>query len=130
MITRVEALNYRALRDVDVSLGAFEVLVGPNGSGKSTLLDVVALLGDVLRVGPARAILGDQRQGIPQRSPDPRRLCWMRQGDRFELALETRIPPSRKALLKNGDYDRCRYEMVIGVGGEVSVHGAQLPGRL
>ena len=66
MITRVEALNYRSLRDIDVQLGPFEILVGPNGSGKSSMLDVIALLGDILRVGPARAILGDPRQGIPQ----------------------------------------------------------------
>ncbi len=67
MIRRIEALNYRSLRDVDVSIGNFEILVGPNGSGKSSLLDVIAILGDILRAGPSRAILGDPRLGIPQR---------------------------------------------------------------
>ena len=78
MIHRIEALNYRCLRDVDVTLGNFEILVGPNGSGKSSLLDVIAILGDILRAGPTRSILGDPRLGIPQRSPDPAQLRWMR----------------------------------------------------
>ena len=121
MISRIEALNYRSLRDVDVRLGPFEILVGPNGSGKSSLLDVVALLGDLLRAGPAKSILGDPRLGVEQRSPDPRHLCWMRQGDRFELAVEASIPPERKARLKNGGYESCRYEVAVGVSGPVTL---------
>lgn len=121
MISRIEALNYRPLRDVDVRLGPFEVLVGPNGSGKSSLLDVVALLGDLLRAGPAKSILGDPRLGVEQRSPDPLHLCWMRQGDRFELAVEASIPPDRKARFKNGGYEACRYEVAVGVSGPVTL---------
>ena len=59
MIRRIQALNYRSLRCVDVTIGNFEILVGPNGSGKSSLLDVISIIGDILRVGPSRAILGD-----------------------------------------------------------------------
>ena len=88
MIQRIEALNYRSLRDVDVSIGNFEILVGPNGSGKSSLLDVIAILGDILRAGPTRR-LGDPRLRIPQRSPDPAQLRWMRQGDRLDLPRST-----------------------------------------
>ena len=116
MIHRIEALNYRSLRNVDVSLGNFEILVGPNGSGKSSLLDVIAILGDILRAGPTRAILGDPRLGIPQRSPDPAQLRWMRQGDRFELAVEAPIPAEIKSQFKNGGFDSCRYELAIGAG--------------
>ena len=36
MIRRLQALNYRCLRYVDVRLDRFHVLVGPNASGKST----------------------------------------------------------------------------------------------
>ena len=46
MITHVEALNYRCLRDVSVPLSAFHVLVGPNASGKTTFLDVVEFVRD------------------------------------------------------------------------------------
>ncbi len=121
MITRIEALNYRALRDVDVRLGPFEILVGPNGSGKSTLLDVVSFLGDVLRVGPSRAILGEPRMGVSQRSPDPMQMTWMRGGNRFELAVEADIPADRRSRLPNGGYEACRYEVAMDVGSEVSL---------
>jgi hypothetical protein len=115
MITRIETLNFRALRDVDIRIGPFEILVGPNGSGKSSLLDVIALLGDILRVGPAKAILGDPRLGVPQRSPDPGQLCWMRSGHRFELAVEAKIPHERRAKLKSSSYGSCRYEVALNV---------------
>ena len=41
MIRRLQALNYRCLRYVDVPLDRFRVLVGPNASGKSTLFDAL-----------------------------------------------------------------------------------------
>jgi predicted ATPase len=50
-VTRIEALGYRSLRYVSQPLLPFRVLVGPNASGKSTSLDVIAFLGDLLRVG-------------------------------------------------------------------------------
>ena len=43
MVRRIQALNYRCLRHVDVRLdGNFHILVGPNASGKSTLMDIIA----------------------------------------------------------------------------------------
>ena len=44
MIRRLQALNYRCLRYVDVELGRFHILVGPNASGNSTLFDAIAFL--------------------------------------------------------------------------------------
>jgi hypothetical protein len=125
-ITRIEALNFRSLRDVDVRVGPFEILVGPNGSGKSSLLDVIALLGDILRVGPAKAILGDPRLSVSQRSPDPGQLCWMRKGHRFELAIEAQIPAARKARMKNGGFERCRYEVALNVKEAISLEAETL----
>ena len=55
MIRRIQALNYRCLRYVDVSLDRFHVLIGPNASGKSTLFDAIAFLGDLVRDGLERA---------------------------------------------------------------------------
>lgn len=48
-VTRIKAENFRSLRDVDVKLGAFNVLVGPNGSGKSNLLNVLQFLATTVR---------------------------------------------------------------------------------
>jgi predicted ATPase len=38
--------NYRALADVDLPLGAINVLFGPNGAGKSTILDTIWFVRD------------------------------------------------------------------------------------
>lgn len=117
MITRIEALGFRSLRYVAQDVEPFQVLVGPNGSGKSSFLDVVGFVGDLLRVGPLRAILGDEKSGVHARAADPTHLCWMRQGDRFELAVELRLPPERAERLPNGKYRRARYEVGIQVAG-------------
>lgn len=37
----------RSLRDVEIELGKFNVLVGPNASGKSNLLDSLAFLSEI-----------------------------------------------------------------------------------
>ena len=117
VLTRIEALNYRSLRYVSERVSSFQTLVGPNGSGKSTFLDVVGFLGDMLRVGPLKAILGDGST-VPQRAADPMHLCWMRKGASFELAVEMEIPPERLARLGNGKTKRARYEARIDVGAE------------
>jgi len=121
MINRIQALNYRSLRWVDCPISKFEVLVGPNASGKSTFLDVIGLLSDILKVGPAKAIYGDQRLGIIQRAGEPSQLCWMRTGQRFELAIESPIPDEQRERFKSSDgsyqFDTCRYEAAIAVGG-------------
>ena len=115
MLSRIEGWNYRALRYVSQRVSRFQTLVGPNGSGKSTFLDVVGFLGDMLRVGPLRAIRGEG-ESVPQRAVDPMHLCWMRQGGAFELAVELEIPAERLEKLGNGKSKRARYEARIEVG--------------
>lgn len=82
MVRRIQALNYRCLRHVDVRLdGNFHILVGPNASGKSTLLDVIGFFADLAPGGIESA--------VRTRVPDFRDLVWGRQGNgRFELAIE------------------------------------------
>ncbi|MBI3450020.1 MAG: ATP-binding protein [Acidobacteria bacterium] len=121
MITRIEALNYRSLRYVAQDVRPFHLLVGPNASGKSTFLDVVSLLGDLVRVGLPGAIEGDARLSIPERAPDARQLVWMRQGKRFELAVEAEIPPERKGRLLNGGFARVRYELAVVAGDDLGI---------
>ena len=109
------------------------MLVGPNASGKSTFLDVIGLLSDILKVGPAKAIYGDPRLGVVQRAGEPSQLSWMRSGDRFELALEAPIPERQLERFKKDDgsyqYDTCRYEATVGLGSNgapVSLHSEAL----
>lgn len=119
--TKVEALGFRSLRYVSQALGPFHVLVGPNAGGKSTFLDVVAFLGDLVRVGAEAAVQGDPRFGIPLRAPDGQHLTWMRQGNRFELAIEMAIPGDRRVRVKNGGAELCRYEVAIDVSGPLRI---------
>ncbi len=123
---RIEALHYRSLRYVAQELGPFHVLVGPNGSGKSTFLDVVAFLGDMLRGELTAAIQGDYRFGIPFRAPDGKQLTWMRERDRFELAIEVTVPADRRARVRNGPADLCRYEVSIDVSGPLRISAETL----
>jgi len=50
----------------------------------------------------------------------------MRSQSRFELAIELEIPDDRKALLKNGKADRCRYEVAVDVSGPLRISGETL----
>lgn len=106
MITRLEALNYRCLRYISQPLDRFHILVGPNASGKTTFLDVIAFLGELLTDGLDAA--------VSRRSENIQDLTWGRNGDRFELAVEARIPETRRELLKGKPYDTVRYEIAIG----------------
>lgn len=108
MIRRVQALNYRCLRYVDLSLDRFHVLVGPNASGKSTLFDVVAFLGDVIRDGVGAA--------IERRTENFQDLVWNRprRDMGFELAVEFDVPDQIKEKLSpEKGYRVFRYEIAI-----------------
>ena len=108
MITRIQALNYRCLRYVDVALDRFHVLVGANASGKSTLFDAVSFVGDFVRDGLEKA--------VSQRAYHIQDLVWARPRDdlRFELALELEIPNAlRTQLPKDRGYHTCRYELAV-----------------
>lgn len=67
---RIRAVNYRCLRNVDVELNEFNVLVGANGSGKSALFDALLFVGDMVRTGLDSA--------IDRRVNDLRDLVWGR----------------------------------------------------
>ena len=45
MLNRVRVQNFKCLRDVDVELGPFTILIGPNDSGKSSFLSCLQLFG-------------------------------------------------------------------------------------
>ena len=108
MITRIQALNYRGLRYVDVPLDRFHILVGANASGKSTLLDVVSFVGDLVRNGLEKA--------IDRRSENFQDLVWNRRHEElgFELALEFEVPEYLRELLPKGNgFHTYRYEIAV-----------------
>ena len=114
MIRRIQALNYRCLRYVDVGFeGSFHILIGPNASGKSTLLDVIGFLGDLIRDGLDAAVdrrtrnFQDLVWGRPRRNPG------------FELAVEFEIQEAlQHKLPEMEDYRFFRYEVSIREGND------------
>lgn len=111
MIRRIQALNYRCFRHVDVSLDRFHVLVGPNASGKSTLFDVVAFISDMIRDGLQTA--------VKNRTRNFQDLAWGRPrvDPGFELAVEVVLPELVTRTLPQGltaeDFQAFRYEVAI-----------------
>lgn len=117
MITLVEALGYRCLRHISQPLGPFHVLVGPNASGKTTFLDVIAFLGRLASDGIEAA--------VEERTQNFYDLLWQRTGQRFELAIEARIPEALRASLTRTDFDTVRYEIALGIGPDSQELGIQ-----
>ncbi|AKT36953.1 methylation-associated defense system AAA family ATPase MAD3 [Chondromyces crocatus] len=106
MLTLIEAINFRCLRYVRQPLEPFHVLVGPNASGKTTFLDVVAFLGRLVSRGPEAA--------VEERTGNFHDLTWNRSQEQFELAIEARIPETRREKIEES-FDALRYEVVCGV---------------
>lgn len=106
MITRVESLNYRCLRDISIPLSHFQVLVGPNASGKTTLLDTIAFMRDL--------VTEDFDETIAQRTNTPEELLFGRSGTCFELAVEALVPHELREQTARPELDRVRYEIQIG----------------
>ena len=106
MITLVEALNYRCLRYVSRPLAPFHVLVGPNAAGKTTFLDVISFLRDLVSEGLDGA--------VSTRTRNPQDLLFLRQGEKFELALEARIPEELRQRTARPELDTARYEVAVG----------------
>ena len=105
MITLVEALNFRCLRNTRQPLGRFHVLVGPNASGKTTFLDVIAFLG--------RLVSDGLEDAVAERTANPADLAWGRQGGVFELAVEATVPAVLRRKLANPDHEIIRYEVGV-----------------
>ncbi|MDE2654588.1 MAG: AAA family ATPase [Gemmatimonadetes bacterium] len=108
MIRRIQALNYRCLRYVDVPLDRFHVLIGPNASGKSTLFDAIAFVGDLVRDGLEKA--------VGRRTANFQDLVWGRpeRDMGFELAIELEVPEEqRKRLPPERNFRVFRYEVAV-----------------
>lgn len=112
MLRRVQILNYRCLRYVDVRLDNFRLIVGPNASGKTTFMDALAFAGDLVSDGLEEA--------VKKRTRNFQDLVWNRPQDKasmgFEFALEFEIPEKLQEQLPHGDRFGCfRYEVKIGI---------------
>lgn len=59
MITQVRFQNFKALKNAELKLGAFNVIVGPNGSGKSSVLQALEAFAEPHRIDYLKAITVD-----------------------------------------------------------------------
>lgn len=107
MFRRIEAINFRCLKDVNQTLDSFNVLVGPNASGKTTFLDVISFLG--------KLVTDDLEEAITERTQNFQDLIWQRKGTSFELAVEALIPKNiiEKFTDANRHYNSIRYDILI-----------------
>ena len=111
MITKIEAVNFRCLRNISQTLGPFHVLTGPNGSGKSTFLSVPYVIGLFAQEG-----LDAVWSAARARAFDELTFCG--QGSSFQLAVECSLPPSLHLEQENGIrgpvHSHVRYEVELG----------------
>ncbi len=107
MISRIEALNYRCLQYVRQEIELFQILIGPNGSGKSAFLDVVRFIGQLVSEGLDEA--------ISERTANLNDLIWKHVQNRFEIAVEMKIPGNLRIRLEHPEHNTCRYEVAIGI---------------
>ena len=113
MIRRIQAMNYRCLRYIDVPLDRYHVLVGPNASGKSTLGDAIAFLSDLVRDGLEVA--------IARRSANFADLVWGRPPGEtgFELAVEFDVPEELRGRMPPlSDFRIFRYQVAVADDGD------------
>ena len=121
-LRRIRAVNYRCLRNVEVELDEFHVLVGANGSGKSALFDALLFVRDSLLLG-----LGEAAE---LRTSDFRDLVWGRP-DRdlaFELMFELDVPTAIREEIPRS-YGRFAVSLAVREVADGNLNGS-LVGRL
>lgn len=91
MITQLKFQNFKALKNAELKLGAFNVIVGPNGSGKSSVLQGLAALANPDQMQFEKVVTagtGAQKSSIsaklnPGKRPDGVRLNIAMDGNSF-----------------------------------------------
>src|SRR6266536_6148406 len=96
MITRLHLKNFKCIRDAQVELGPFTVLIGPNDSGKTTLLDAISYLGQL--VSPSNQ--GQLSSPANQARPALASLTWRKTVD---LPIEWEVSGESVALEEQDD---------------------------
>ena len=106
MIRRLQVLNYRGIRYLDLRLAPFQILVGRNASGKSTVLDAIAFLRDLVASGLDAA--------VEKRTRNFQDLVWGRPTEDlgFELAVECGLAGFAPEALPEDDRV-FRYEVAV-----------------
>ncbi|MEV0777259.1 AAA family ATPase [Streptomyces sp. NPDC050433] len=141
-LLRLEAENFRSLRDVSIPLGDLTVLVGPNGVGKSNVLQVFSFLADIIRTDLQPAL--ESRGGFEEvafwggeKPPSSLRIgltaTWTTHStvnapDNYELTIQRRLLPGerrhdgRSILMRR---EKFVFKRTRGRGRRITVSGQQ-----
>ena len=113
MLKRIQIGSYKCIRNADVQVDSFNMLIGNHNSGKSSFLDALCFLKDIL--------IYDVERAVRKRAECLRELIWQNDEDRqIEIALEAQHPESPRLHL--------RYEVAIGLDrqGAIGIHAENL----
>lgn len=111
-LTHIRIKNFRAIREVDLELPPFAVLVGPNGAGKSSFLDVIRSMDELIRANYPAAF---SRHGSFASN-----ICYCSQADSIDVGLGLASEGTKFSydlgLAKEGNAYFVRKEVVVGEG--------------
>jgi predicted ATPase len=117
MITRLQVRNFKSLRELDIQLGAINVLVGPNMAGKSNILDIFRFLHDVFFPKPGFegvSLALSQRGGVNE-------VLWKGGDDKLiTIALDASDPT------EGGTRYRYELQLLVGMGDFVTAQNESL----
>ncbi|WP_309887757.1 AAA family ATPase [Archangium sp.] len=85
MLTHFEVSNFKSLKDLNIDLRRFMVLVGPNGAGKTNLVRALEILGELLSRGTVEPIQVHGYDQLIRREKRPARGLY--------FSLRTELPP-------------------------------------
>ncbi len=66
MITSVAFRNFKALRNTQLALAPFNLVLGPNGSGKTSLIEALLRLRSLAKLSPAAKAAAGRKAGGPE----------------------------------------------------------------
>src|SRR5713101_3977528 len=73
MITRFQVQNYKSIRNLDLAMRPFMVLVGPNGAGKTNIVSALQLFGEILDRGTTDPVREQGWDQVIRRGEKPAR---------------------------------------------------------
>ncbi len=113
MIERIRFKNFKALKDAEIKLGAFNLIVGPNGSGKTSVLQSLQAIVDPRQVWHRRlTTVGNEDAGwlidvgISGMESDQ----WISSSVQYER-VETMVPKGPSFVLGQSVYDQSVAEL-------------------